>query len=199
VKKWPSLAGATLQRLREFNIEARLDPRQRGQAAYDLYFENRCIGGVAAEGDSMVVKIIVWPGLKLERAVRVEVASIADLPQIRANLVAKMPHGFAETLSRRFVHRPPRTAEDIPPPPVDDATRLAWIANREQAAFWRKRPETVTTKSDQIGAESKFLYCAMCHVETSHVLSGQHSTARGKNWRGWQCTICYTSKQLPRR
>lgn len=205
MRKWPDLATATLQQLADLRIEARLDPQQRGQATYDLYFDGHRIGAVDAEGEGAVVKIVFWPGLNIRGLVAVRVSAVPDLPKLRASLITKMPPGFEDAISSDSARRD-RAARanalrmsdvDATLPPVDDETRLAWEANRRQAAFWKDRPESVTSISDQTGAESRSRYCAKCHLETSHVLTGQHSTGRGKNWRGWQCTVCSISTQRP--
>lgn len=201
MRKWPDLATATLERLKEIKIEARLDPRDRGLATCDLYFEGRRIGATDAEGEGAIVKIVSWPGLSLSGLVAVRVMSVPDLPALRARLIEKMPPGFETAISSDSVRREKASSgEEIARtdlPPVDETTRRAWEANRQQAALWRSRPVSVTTTSEQTGSEAQFMYCAGCHLETSHVLTGQRSTGRGKNWRGWQCTVCSISVQRP--
>lgn len=187
-------------------IEAWHDPRDEGQPRRDLYFDGHRIGGVDAAGGDVMVKIVSWPGLRLSGLVAVRVESVADLPKLRGSLIAKMPPGFEDAISSDRARRDraarenelrERDVDTTAFPAVDEETRLAWEANRRQAAFWKSRPESVTNTSEQTGSESKFFYCAKCHLETSHVLTGQHSTSRGKNWRGWQCTVCSISIQRP--
>ncbi|MHB8695986.1 MAG: hypothetical protein ACYDHH_32630 [Solirubrobacteraceae bacterium] len=195
-----------MQRLAEIRIEARHDPRDEGEPRRDLYFDGHRIGGVDAVGGGVMVKIVSWPGLRLSGLVAVRVESVADLPRLRESLVAKMPSGFEDAISsdserraranREKGHRVKEIELDAIRP-VDDATRLAWEENRRQAAFWQSRPASVTSTSGQTGSETQFLHCAKCRLDTAHVLNGQHSTRHGKNWLGWQCTVCGLSVQRP--
>lgn len=205
MKRWPPLAAATVERLADLAIEARSDPRELGHATFYLYFNDRRVGAIDAEADGAVVKIVSWPGLSLERMAVVRITSVADLPKLRASLIARLPLGFEESISsvgtrlekaaREFAGRPRVEVAAIAP--VDEETRLAWEQNRQQAAFWKGRPQLVTTVSDQTESVSRPLYCARCHVQTTHVLTGQKSTARGKDWQGWRCTLCSVQKQIP--
>lgn len=178
----------SLQKLEEVGIRPVVDrdipfPRR----GYDLFLENRCVGGLNIEGSCAVVKIIVWPGGKSSPMVAVYLYSEEDAASLPSALRIRLS---AFAAMERPAEAGPEAGAGVESGAAERSTRTAWV--------WDSIVDGVSSsKSGQHGSSAHDFECAKCGRRTPHVRSGERTVLGGRAWYQWQCTSCGLRHPLP--